>query len=179
MTTACVRYCCAAFLCAFCFTGCSTAPVQHGAITPAESNQRSSDLVGAWRPVELAIRTGAGEWEIRPVPQAGLYVFSRQHYSYLYIPGGRQRPQFGNANTPTEAERAAAYDTFIAGAGSYSFDGSVLEVRADLRKNPNEMTGLPWHWKVDMLRGDTARFIFSNPPFLPGRDWRTTLVRVE
>lgn len=27
--------------------------------------------------------------------------------------------------------------------------------------------------------GDTLRFIFANPSFLPGRDWRLTLVRVE
>ncbi len=27
--------------------------------------------------------------------------------------------------------------------------------------------------------GDTLRFIFANPSFLPGRDWRLTLVRIK
>lgn len=159
--------------------GCSAVQSQQGAATSLETAQRSSTIIGAWRPVELALRQPGAEWEIRPTPQSGLYVFSARHYSYVYIPGGRQRPHFLNANSATEAERAAAYDTFIAGAGSYLFDGSVLQLKADLRKNPNEMTGHVWRWDVDMIRGDTIRFIFRDPPFLPGRDWRTTLVRVQ
>lgn len=49
---------------------------------------------------------------------------------------------------------------------------------ADYRKNPNEMNGAAWRWDGGVA-GDTIRFIFANPPFLPGRDWRLTLVRVE
>jgi hypothetical protein len=159
--------------------GCTTMRSQKKAATSLENAQRSSTIVGAWRPVELALRQPGGEWETRPTPQSGFYVFSERHYSYAYIPGGRLRPHFSNANAPTEAERAAAYDTFIAGAGTYSFDGAVLQLKADVRKNPNEMTGHVWRWDVEMIRGDTIRFIFRDPPFLPGRDWRTTLVRVQ
>jgi hypothetical protein len=139
----------------------------------------SVNLIGAWNVVELAIRTPGRDWEVRPRPQGGLYVFSDRYYSYVYIPGGRTRPRFDDPNSPTEAEKAAAYDTFIAGAGSYTFDGSNLDLRADLRKNPNEMTGGQWRWRVQTARGDTVRFVFENPPFLPGRDWRTTLVRAN
>ena len=147
--------------------------------TSVRSFHSSPDIVGSWRPIELALRTPGQEWEIRPTPQGGLYVFSESHYSYVYIPGGRARPQFASANSPTEAEKAAAYDTFIAGAGSYVFDGSVLELKAELRKNPNEMNGHIWRWKLERFEKDTLQFIFENPPFLPGRDWRTTLVRVR
>ena len=170
---------CLAFLLTTAVAACSAVPSQPRAATSLEQERGSSLIVGAWRPVQLALRQPGSEWEIRPSPQSGLYVFSARHYSYVYIPGGRQRPHFSNANSPTEAEKAAAYDTFIAGAGSYTFDGSVLQLKADLRKNPNEMTGHVWRWSVDMIRGDTIRFIFSDPPFLPGRDWRTTLVRVH
>ena len=48
------------------------------------------------------------------------------------------------ANRPTPVEMAAACDSFIAGAGSYAFDGRTLMLRADFRKNPNEMTGETW-----------------------------------
>ena len=145
-----------------------------------ESSQRHNrQLIGAWRVVQLAVRTPGGEWDIRPDPQGGLYVFSARHYSYIYVPGGRPRPHFGNPGNPSESEKAAAYDTFIAGGGSYTFDGAVLELRADLRKNPNEMTGEIWRWEVGLFRQDTVQFIFRNPPFLRGRDWRTTLVRAD
>ena len=33
--------------------------------------------------------------------------------------------------------------------------------------------------RLDSVRGDTLRFVFREPPFLPGREWRSTLVRAE
>lgn len=148
-------------------------------VTKSGQPGSSANVVGAWHVTELAIRTPGSDWEVRPRPQGGLYVFSERHYSYVYIPGGRVRGRFAVPNSPSEAEKAAAYDTFIAGAGSYRFDGSTLELRADLRKNPNEMTGDTWKWKVKIGGRDTLQFVFENPPFLPGRQWRTTLVRAE
>lgn len=159
------------------FAGCSSA-------SPELRSNVGSDAAptvtirGAWRVVQLAVREPGREWEIRPEPQSGLYVFSARHYSYAYVPGGRARPHFSDANRPTEAEKAAAYDTFRGGAGSYSFDGAVLRMKSDVQKNPNEMTGELWKWQVE-LRGDSLRLLFDNPPFLPGRQWRMTLVRLE
>ena len=151
-----------------------------GARTPA-GNQGTASVVGAWRLVETASRAadGAGDWEVRAMPQGGLYVFSARHYSYFYVPGATPRPRFADGNRPTDAERAATFPTFVAGAGTYTFDGRALRLQADYRKNPNEMTGDTWHWELEDARGDTLRFVFRDPPFLPGRVWRTTLVRAE
>lgn len=156
-----------------CAGGASTSRGSAASPTPS--------VVGAWRLLETASRPvgGTGEWDVRPIPQGGLYVFSARQYSYFYVPGPAPRPRFADGNRPTDAERAATFPTFIAGAGAYTFDGRTLELRADFRKNPNEMTGEVWHWELDLVRGDTLRFIFREPPFLPGRMWRTTLVRVD
>lgn len=135
-------------------------------------------LIGAWRLIETAVRAQGAAWDARPAPQGGLFVFSPRHYSYFYVRGAEARPMFADANRPTDAERAATFDTFIAGAGAYTFDGRVAVLHADYRKNPNEMNGASWRWDADVA-GDTIRFIFANPPFLPGRDWRLTLVRLE
>jgi hypothetical protein len=112
------------------------------------------------------------------VPQGGLYVFSARHYSYFYVRGSEPRARFVNASQPTETEKAATFDSFIAGAGAYTFDGRTLGLRADYRKHPNEMNGDVWELAVE-IQGDTLRLLFANPPFLPGREWRTTLVRIE
>lgn len=138
-------------------------------------------LIGAWRLLETATRAadGKGEWDVRPVPQGGLYVFSARHYSYFYVTGSSPRPRFADGNRATDAERAATFGTFVAGAGSHTFDGRTLSLRADYRKNPNEMTGEAWQWQLEQARGDTLRFVFREPPFLPGRVWRTTLVRAD
>ena len=133
---------------------------------------------GAWRLVETAVRAPRGAWVTRPAPQGGLFVFTARHYSYFYVRGADPRGRFAAANAPTPAEMAAAYENFIAGAGSYTFDGRVLAMKADFRKNPNEMTGETWQWQTE-FEGDTARMVFANPPFLPGREWRVTLVRAE
>lgn len=138
----------------------------------------STPLVGAWRLVETAVRTPGSAWDLRPAPQGGLFVFSARHYSYFYIRGAAPRPRFADANQPTDAERAATFDTFIAGAGTYTFEARLARLTADFRKNPNEMTGEVWPWQAE-FRGDTLRFVYENPPFLPGRDWRLTLIRVE
>ena len=106
-------------------------------------------------------------------------MFSARHYSYFYVSGPAPRPHFADGNRPTDVERAATFATFIAGAGTYTFDGRTLGLQADFRKNPNEMTGEVWRWELDFVRGDTLRFIFREPPFLPGRAWRTTLVRAD
>lgn len=107
-----------------------------------------------------------------------MFVFTARHYSYFYVRGAEPRARFADANKPTPAEMAAAFENFIAGAGSYSFDGRTVMLKADFRKNPNEMTGETWQWETQM-DGDTVRFVFVNPPFLPGREWRLTVIRIE
>lgn len=146
--------------------------------TPGAPVATPGSIAGAWRVTETAVRSVGGEWASRAVPQGGLYVFSARHYSYFYVRGAEARARFRDANRPTDQEKAAAYDSFIAGAGTYTFDGRTLVLKAEFRKTPNEMTGEDWRLQVD-AQGNTLRLLFSNPPFLPGQEWRTTLVRAE
>lgn len=146
--------------------------------TAAIERSEHLSLKGAWRLVETAVRLPGQPWDARRAPQGGLFVFSARHYSYFYVRGMSPRPKFNDANRPTDAERAATFDTFIAGAGSYTFDGRAARLSTDFRKNPNEMTGELWQWQAEAV-ADTLRFVFENPPFLPGRHWRLTLIRVE
>ena len=134
--------------------------------------------MGAWRLVETAVRAPGAGWDRRPTPQGGLFVFTQRHYSFFYVRGATPRPRFVDANRPTDAERIAAYDTFIAGAGRYTFDGRTAVLRADFMKNPNEMDGTEWRWNAEQL-SDTLLLVFRDPPFLPGQEWRFALVRVE
>ena len=152
--------------------------VRAAALPNAAARTLNSSVEGAWQVVETAARTPGAPWIPRPGPQAGLYVFSERHYSYFSSPGVQPRARFADGNRPSEAEKASAYDTFIAGAGTYTFDGQTLALKADLRKNPNEMTGEWWRWQAG-ARGDTLSLVFVDPPFLPGQEWRVTLVRAK
>ena len=163
-------------------TGCTPRPAARGAEAPgrvASSGEEAiTDLVGAWRLVETAARAPGRDWDRRPTPQGGLFVFTQRHYSYFYVPGATPRPRFADANRPTDAERAATFATFIAGAGRYTFDGRTAALRADFRKHPNEMDGTEWRWNAEQA-SDTLLLVFRDPPFLPGQEWRIALVRVE
>lgn len=54
----------------------------------------------------------------------------------------------------------------------------ILTLRALIHKNPNEMDGKPLTCDVD-FDGNTLRMVIANPPFLPGRESRTVLTRVD
>ncbi len=160
-------------------TACGSVGSRGGGTRASPYTPRAvQSLQGAWRIVEVAVRAPGEAWTARPGPQAGLYVFAARHYSFFYVPGVQPRSRFADPNAPTEKEKSAAYDTFIAGAGTYTYDGRTLVLKADLRKNPNEMTGEFWRWLAE-TQGDTLRLVFANPPFLPGREWRATLLRIE
>jgi hypothetical protein len=56
--------------------------------------------------------------------------------------------------------------------------GQILALYALVHKNPNEMDGKPLTYSVE-FGGNTLRMVIVNPPFLPGRESRTVLTRVE
>jgi hypothetical protein len=139
----------------------------------------STALKGAWKIVEQSRRSRGGDWTVGVPPYLSLYVFTDKHYSYMFAPGQAPRRMFaGDPNQPTDAEKLAAYDSFVAGSGTYTLTGSTLTLTAVLHKNPHEMTGQPLKYEVEIL-GSTLRMTIANPPFAPGLERRTVLTRVE
>jgi hypothetical protein len=97
----------------------------------------------------------------------------------MYVPGPGPRKRIaGDPNRPTDAEKADAYNSFVAASGTYELSGHILTTLALVHKNPNEMEGKPLTYTVE-LDGNTLRMTIADPPFLPGREWRIVLTRVE
>jgi hypothetical protein len=95
------------------------------------------------------------------------------------VPGpGPRKTIAGNPNRPTDAEKVEAYNSFVAASGTYEWSGLTLRLVALVHKNPNEMDGTPLTYTAE-LDGNLLRLTIANPPFLPGREWRTVLMRVE
>jgi hypothetical protein len=152
-------------------------PAREGA--PETTGTPSAGIRGVWKVTELASRVAGVGWEVRATPHLSQYIFTEKHYSYLYVPGPEPRKKFsGDPNRPTDAEKAEAYNSLVAATGSYSLSGRTLTLNAPVHKNPNEMAGVTLTYEVD-LDGNTLRMVIANPPFLPGREWRTVLTKVE
>jgi Lipocalin-like domain len=147
------------------------------ALTDQASPARN--LQGAWKIIEVATRSPGGNWAISTPPHLSVYIFTSRHYSYMFAPGtGPRRLFVGDPNQPTDAEKVAAYDSIVAGSGTYDLTGSTLTLNAILHKNPNEMAGEALKYAVE-IEGPVLRLTILNPPFAPGRERRTVLTRLE
>jgi hypothetical protein len=146
---------------------------------PEATGTPSAGIRGVWKVTELASRVAGVGWEVRATPHLSQYIFTEKHYSYMYVLGPNPRKKFaGDPNKPTDAEKADAYSSLVAATGVYSLSGKALTLNALVHKNPNEMAGVTLTYEVD-LDGNTLRMVIANPPFLPGREWRTVLTKVE
>jgi hypothetical protein len=124
------------------------------------------------------------EWIARPgeagtttsALQASLYIFARRHYSIMYVPGAEPRRPFAR-RPPTDAEKIAAFDSFVANSGTYEADASRIVYRPIVAKVPNFMGG------VDTLRysvrSDTLWLTLGSGAAPAARVVRLKLVRLE
>ena len=160
--------------------------VAHVATTEQASNagvgvgaQSRSPLAGVWKVLELSSRAPGADWTVATQPYLSLYIFTPKYYSYMFAPGAGPRRLFaGGPNQPSEAEKIAAYDSIVAGSGTYILEGTTLTMTAILHKNPNEMTGEPLRYSVE-IESNRLRMTIANPPFAPGGERRTLLTRIE
>ena len=141
--------------------------------------QSQSPLEGVWKVLEVSSWVPGADWTVATPPYLSVYIFTPKHYSYMFAPGvGPRRLFAGDPNRPSDAEKIAAYDSIVASSGTYILEGTTLIMSALLHKNPNEMTGEPLRYSVE-LESNRLRMTVANPPFAPGRERRTLLTRIE
>src|SRR5260221_9625828 len=99
----------------------------------AQSGSRGR-LEGAWKVSEIVV-IGAGAFSA-PSPNPGLFIFTKTHYSVFVAPVKQPRALFAT-ETPTIAEKVAAFESMAANTGTYEISGSTLTVRPMVAKNPN------------------------------------------
>lgn len=147
------------------------------------ATEEVNPLVGAWRVSEMTTTFPDSSYTITD-PQPGLYLFTATHYSMMYVPSDQPRPldagdvpMLGSI-TPTDAEKVASWNTFIANSGGYELSGATLTTRPMVAKSANLMASggpLPMTYEV---MGDTLYVTFA-PPWTPGIETRTTLTRIR
>ena len=96
-----------------------------------QSPATGSPLVGAWRVTEVA------DANAPPIanPQPGLYVFTKQHYSFARIQGTRSLPSYPSNDKATDADKVAVFNALYLNTGTYTVTGNTLATKAMVAKS--------------------------------------------
>ena len=158
---------------------CLAAPI----VGPPQKTSRPGSLEGVRKIVEM-VTTGANASTIS-TPQPSLVIFTKRHYSFLYLHGAQPRPQFAPAKDPdnlTDAEKIARYEQwsqFTANAGTYEVKGSTLTRHPFVAKNETVMARNSSLANDFKLEGNTLWLIAKSEAGQPASETRTRLKRVE
>ncbi|SRR6266545_2637689 len=124
----------------------------------AAFGQTKSPVAGVWRIAETVMpgRNPAAKGVTPTNPQPGLLIFTKGYYSGMGT-GGQPRAVVAPAKDPrnlTDAEKIARYEQwkpFVANAGTYEINGSMLIMRPIVAKNVEVMTKATpniWEFKL-------------------------------
>src|SRR5262245_6141454 len=91
-------------------------------------------LEGAWTVVSIHV-SGPDSADNTAV-QPSRYLFGDQHYSMMRVTGNQPRALMAT-DSATEAEKLAAYDSFVANTGTYEITDSSLTIHPIVARNPN------------------------------------------
>jgi lipocalin-like protein len=108
-------------------------------------------LEGAWSIVSISV-TGPDS-AANTVVQPSVFLFGDRHYSMMRVTGSQPRT-LAAADSMTDAEKLAAYDSFVANAGTYEVADSTITIHPVVARSPNYMSGGSdkYHFRVS---GDT------------------------
>lgn len=106
-------------------------------VVSAQSSTKKP-IEGAWKVTEIVV-TGAEASNV-PNPQPGLFIFTKTHYSVMWVPGNQSRSLF-KGEDPTDQEKIAAYDSFVANSGTYEVAGATITLHPMVARSPNFMAG--------------------------------------
>lgn len=120
-----------------------TAPIALAALaatllTSCERAERAepteTPLEGAWRIV--SIRADSANTTVQP----SVYLFGDKYYSMMRVTGNQSRT-LAAKDSATDAEKLAAYDSFVANSGTYEVADSTLTIHPVVARSPNFMSG--------------------------------------
>lgn len=95
-------------------------------------------LEGAWSVVSISV-TGPDS-SANATVQPSIYLFGDKHYSMMRVTGNQPRT-LAAADSATDAEKLAAYDSFVANSGTYEVADSTITTHPVVARSPNFMSG--------------------------------------
>lgn len=103
----------------------------------AQRPEAGNPLIGAWKVTE----TGDGSGAPIATPQPGLYIFTKQHYSFARINGTKPLPDYPSNDKATDADKVAVFNALYLNSGTYTVTGNKLATKAMVAKSAFAMAG--------------------------------------
>jgi len=72
-----------------------------------QSPSTRNPMMGVWKVTQIADRNGPP----MATPQPGLYIFTRQHYSFARINGTKPLPNYSSNDKATDAEKVTVFNS--------------------------------------------------------------------
>ena len=139
--------------------------------------QAQGSLKGVWEVQERTERVGDESTTISD-PQPSLYLFTDRYYAIMFIPGAEPRPDLmvvqQQLRQASGEDLVAAFNTFVANAGTYEVSGPRLTRNIVVARIPGAM-GVTADWEYE-VEGDTLTITATNAA---GVTTLTTLRRLE
>lgn len=103
---------------------------------------QSKSLEGVWRLSEIA--TTGDNAGTKQISQPSMYLFTKKHYSIIYVVSDKPRPEADAATMSADDLRNVFVDSFIANAGTYEYKNGKLTVHPMVAKSPGYMKEGTW-----------------------------------
>jgi hypothetical protein len=93
-----------------------------------------------WARRVVSLRVTGRDSAANTTVQPSVYLFGDRYYSMMRVTGSQPRA-LAAKDSFTDAERLAAYDSFIANTGTYEVADSSLTIHPVVARSPNFMAG--------------------------------------
>src|SRR2546430_16955117 len=141
-------------------------------VVGASSPVLAQNLQGVWKPVRVVVDSGPDRGTHTTDVQPGLLIFTKGHYSMMFVQGFKARPV--PSDSASDEELGRSFLPFTANGGTYQRTDSPMVFSPTLAKPPVVMSGIHPTYVV-RVKGDT---LWAHPTGR-GASMSWTWVRVE
>ena len=99
-----------------------------------------NSIEGIWRITKITTTTSQGD-NTNPQLLPSMYVFTKKHYSIIWMPGRELQKNYAKRWQPTSEEKVQSYNSIIVNAGTYSIEENVITTKPVIAKTPDFIGG--------------------------------------
>jgi hypothetical protein len=143
--------------------------------------QGKSGVEGVWQLSEMSGTVSDGKVHTEAATQPSMYLFTKSHYSIIYVAADKPRMMMEDYNKATKEELLETFvHQFIANAGTYDVKGGKLTLHPTVAKSPGYMKEGTWSAYTMKVSGNTMTLVSDSSNSGPAKFPMTVkLTRVE